>query len=197
MAVNGLSQAAIGRVLGLSPAAITKLKGQGMPVDSVEAAQAWRLQRQNVAARKPLPPGTRHHAAGPNLPPAHADGASPPAGASAPPAGPPFDAYTDSSEHRDRARTRREIAEANIAEMEEARQRRELIRVQSVMDQLALDYATTREGFLQMPARMAPLLAAESDPAAVERMLSAEIHKALTRLSEAPASVTRIEGGFE
>jgi hypothetical protein len=36
------SQAAIGRALGLSPASMTKLKGQGMPVHSVEAARAWR-----------------------------------------------------------------------------------------------------------------------------------------------------------
>lgn len=36
------SQAAIGRALGLSPASMTKCKGMGMPVHSVEAARAWR-----------------------------------------------------------------------------------------------------------------------------------------------------------
>lgn len=36
------SQAAIGRALGLSPASMTKLKQQGMPVDSVTNAKAWR-----------------------------------------------------------------------------------------------------------------------------------------------------------
>ena len=39
----GLTQKALGKLLGLSPAAITKLRRQGMPVDSVEAARAWRL----------------------------------------------------------------------------------------------------------------------------------------------------------
>lgn len=36
------SQAAIARGLGLSKAAITKYKLQGMPISSVEAARAWR-----------------------------------------------------------------------------------------------------------------------------------------------------------
>lgn len=36
------SQAAIGRALDLSPASMTKCKGMGMPVHSVEAARAWR-----------------------------------------------------------------------------------------------------------------------------------------------------------
>ena len=52
---GGVSQAFIARSLGLSGAAITKLKKQGMPVDSVEAALAWREQRLNIAARKPTP----------------------------------------------------------------------------------------------------------------------------------------------
>ena len=54
-ATQALSQAAIGRALDLSPASMTKLKKQGMPVDTVEAAQAWREARQNIAARKPAP----------------------------------------------------------------------------------------------------------------------------------------------
>jgi hypothetical protein len=36
------SQAAIGRALGLSPASMSKLKGMGMPINSVESARAWR-----------------------------------------------------------------------------------------------------------------------------------------------------------
>lgn len=175
-----LSQAAIGRALGLSPAAMTKLKRQGMPVDSVEAAQAWREARQNVAARKPVPVvvATMRRA--------------PPADATAPGDGADF-----LDEDRDRARTRREIAEANMAEMDEARQRRELIRVQAVQDQMALDYATTREGLLQIPARMGPTLAAESDPASVQRLLHAEIHQVLQRLSGAADAITQIEGAFD
>lgn len=43
MVNNMLTQKDLGKQLGLSPPAITKLRRQGMPVDSVEAARAWRL----------------------------------------------------------------------------------------------------------------------------------------------------------
>lgn len=176
---QSMSQAAIGRALGLSPAAMTKLKKQGMPVDSVEAAQAWREARQNVAARKPAPP------------PVAASIRRPDPAATFPPLGDALD------EDRDAARTRREIAEANMAEMDEARLRRELIRVQAVQDQMALDYATTREGLLQIPSRMGPTLAAESDPATVQRLLHAEIHQVLQRLAGAADALPHIEGAFD
>ncbi len=59
------SQAAVGRALGLSPAAMTKLKKMGMPVDSAEAATAWRQANLNIAAATGLPgpgrpPDPRH-----------------------------------------------------------------------------------------------------------------------------------------
>lgn len=41
------SQASIGRALGLSASSMTKLKGMGMPVDSVQSAHAWR--ESNIA----------------------------------------------------------------------------------------------------------------------------------------------------
>ena len=184
---KAMSQAAIGRALGLSPAAITKLKGQGMPVDSVAAAQAWREARQNVAQRKPAPvvvpdpaPVRRVEFNG-----------LPVFGGAAPPLDFPV------GEDRDEARTRREIAEANMAEMDEARLRRELIRVAAVQSQLSTDYATTRDAMLQIPARMAPLLAAEKDPAAVQTLLHAEIHQALMTLAGAADHVPAIDGAFE
>lgn len=181
-----MSQAAIGRALGLSPAAVTKLKGQGMPVDSVEAAQAWREARQNVAARKPAPSSMATVRRQPMASvPSSDDGRG---------AG---DGLGFLDEDRDMARTRREIAEANMAEMDEARLRRELIRVQAVQDQMALDYATTREGLLQIPARMGPTLAAESDPAAIQRMLHTAIHEALEKLAGSADRLPFIEGGFD
>ena len=45
------SQAALARALGLSPAAITKFKARGMPIDSVEAAQAWRAKHLRPRVR--------------------------------------------------------------------------------------------------------------------------------------------------
>ena len=40
--MNKLSQSALARALGLAKSRVTALKIQGMPVHSVEAAQAWR-----------------------------------------------------------------------------------------------------------------------------------------------------------
>ena len=184
-AMNEPSQAAIGRALGLSPAAITKLKGQGMPVHSVEAAQAWREARQNVAARKPLP-------SAPAL-------AAPPARGPVFPPGafPPPDMPDDLLEDHDAARTRLRIAEANMAEMNEAKMRREMINVAVVERQLATDYATTRDALLQIPARMAPLLASESDTATIHTMLDAEIHQALCNLAGTADQAKHAEGAFD
>ena len=170
--VNVPSQAAIGRALGLSPAAITKLKKQGMPVDSVEAAQAWRVARQNVAARKPAPA----------MPPARLPTAPP--AAAFPPLDRPVDDF-DTGEDHDAARTRLRISEANLSEMREAEERGALIRIDAVKAALSVAMATAREALLQIPSRLAPLLAANTDPASVQNLLHGEIHQALEHLSGA------------
>lgn len=170
---HSLSQAAIGRALGLSPAAITKLKHQGMPVDSIESAQAWRIERQNVAARKPLPSSI---VVPPSIPPRDPDGGG---------------SYPD--EDRDAARTRREIAEANLAELREAEARGDLIRVDAIRSALAGMIASTRDSLLQIPARVAPVLAVETDAARVHDLIQSEIHQALAQLIASPDRITRIE----
>ena len=43
----------------------------------------------------------------------------------------------------------------------------------------------SREALLQIPSRLAPLLAADTDPASVQNLLHAEIHQALEHLSGA------------
>lgn len=151
--VAELSQAALGRALDLSPPSITKLKKQGMPVHSVEAAQRWRRERQNVAQRKPLP-----EVDAPDLAPA---------------------------ESHDKARTRREIAEADLAELKLAEQRGELVRAAAVRAAVSKRAAALRESFLQLPARVVPLLAADPLPASMDRILRAEIVAALAQLTEA------------
>lgn len=49
------SQAAIARALGLAKSRITAMKKEGMPVHSIEAAQAWRVDCLDIARRKPAP----------------------------------------------------------------------------------------------------------------------------------------------
>lgn len=51
----------------MSSSNMTKLRKQGCPMDSVASVRAWRLERQNIAQRKPEPrrsaPATRDHLA--------------------------------------------------------------------------------------------------------------------------------------
>lgn len=162
--VNAPSQAAIGRALGLSPAAITKLKGQGMPVDSVEAAQTWRLARQNIAARKPLP--------------ADSPLAALPAIDRAP-------GQRADDESHDQARARRERAEADLAELKLAELRGELVRATAVRAAIARQAAGLREALLQMPSRLVPILAADPDPGRMDMALRAEIVSALQQITGA------------
>ena len=137
-------------------------------MDSIEAAQAWRVTRQNVAARKPAPATV---APAPRLPvsPLQGDAAE----------------DFDSGEDHDTARTRLRISEANLSEMREAEERGTLIRVDAVKAALSVAMATTRETLLQIPSRLAPLLAADTDPASVQDLLHSEIHHALETLSGA------------
>lgn len=143
---------------------MTQLKALGCPLDSVESARAWRQERQNIAQRK-SEPGT---------PPAPVIVAR-----EAAPAG-----YAWEESH-DAARTRREIAEANLAEMRESEERGGLIRVAAVEAVWGSTLAGVREHLLQVRARLAPLLAAESDPFKIDQLLDVEHGQALQLLAGA------------
>ena len=161
---KALSQNAIGRALNLSSSGMVKLKKQGCPMDSVESVRAWRQKRQNIAARKPEPEQDRPQVI--RAIEVKPDG-------------------SEIDESQDEARTRREIAEANLAEMKESEQRGDLIRVDAVKTALAHAYSATRDALLQIPARLSPLLAADADPTSVQNSLHAEIHQALQHLAGA------------
>jgi phage terminase Nu1 subunit (DNA packaging protein) len=179
--VSQMSQSDLGRALGLSPAAITKLKKQGMPVVSVDAAQAWRLARQSVARRKPQPATVPLTDAG--LRPM-SDGASVPlSDAALRPMGEGAYARQPESEYNT-ARTRREKAEAEIAELRLAEQLGLLINAAHVRAALAKRVAGLREAMLQLPARVVPLLAASPDASSMDKILRAEIVAALAQLTE-------------
>lgn len=184
-----MRQSELAKELGLSKQAVSKLKGQGMPVHSVEAARAWRDENLSVAARKE----TREAVPAPSAAPA------------APPRSRPemrtFPPLSDDEDGDDEdfkaARTREKISEANMAEMNEAKMRREMINVAVVERQLATDYATTRDALLQIPARIAPLIAGESDPAAIQTMLDSELHQALANLAGTAEMAKNAEGAFD
>ena len=72
-----------------------------------------------------------------------------------------------------------------LAEMRVDEERGSLIRVDAVKAALARAFATTRDNLLQIPPRVASLLAADNDVASVQNALHAEIHRALMNLSGA------------
>lgn len=84
------------------------------------------------------------------------------------------------------SRARREAAEAEMAELKLAEQHGTLIRLDAVKSALASVIAATRDSLLQLPARLAPVLAAESSAAAVHDIIQSEIHQALAQLTAAP-----------
>lgn len=85
---------------------------------------------------------------------------------------PAADGYTVS-------RNRREAADAEMAELKLAEQQGLLIRVDAVKQALAAAFTSTRDNLLQIPSRLAAVLAAESDSAKIHELLQAELHRAL------------------
>jgi len=92
------------------------------------------------------------------------------------------------------AKTLREAAEAQIAHLKLAEMRNDLIRIAAVKAALATVFATTRDAMLQIPARLAPTLAADADPANVQNVLHEEIHRALMHLSGAAERMGQTDG---
>jgi hypothetical protein len=82
------------------------------------------------------------------------------------------------------AKTLREVAEARIAQLKLAELRGELVRAADVKATYAQLAAGLREALLQIPARMAAVLAAEADQGKVHDILRAELHQVLAQLHE-------------
>lgn len=83
----------------------------------------------------------------------------------------------------DEARRRRELAEASIAEMRQEELRGDLIRVDVIRSHLASKISNMRDAFLQIPLRLGPVLAAETDAAKIHTLLEDEIIRAIAFVS--------------
>ena len=167
--VNLMTLADYAKHRGCSKAAVTKAAQAGRitlidgKIDAMIADAQWKA---NTRARMPA----RAARDEPGLP-----AGTPAVGGEATPEG---DGYWNS-------RGRREAAEAELAELKLAEQRKDLIRVTAVETVWAGLLAAAREHLLQVRARLAPLLAAESDVFKIEQLLDAEHSQALQLLSSA------------
>lgn len=81
------------------------------------------------------------------------------------------------------SRARREAAEADLAELDLAERNGQVIAVKAVEGAWAQALSAAREHLLQVRSRLAPLLAAESDPFKVDQMLDVEMSQALAHLA--------------
>jgi hypothetical protein len=97
---------------------------------------------------------------------------------------PQSDATSEPAESYQASRARREAAEADLAELKLKELEGQLMRTADARNEWAKRCAGLREGLLQLPARLAAVLAAEPDQAKVHDVLRLEIHAALSALVE-------------
>ena len=152
----------LARELGVSAATVTRDAAVGMPTHSVDAAAAWRREHRRPRHRAQQPPEGATAAGPPQMP-----GARP----EQPDDAGPGDYWA--------SRARRERAEAELAELKLAEQQGVLIRADAVRAAHAKRLAGLREALLQVPARLAPVLAAETDQARCHDTLQRELHAVL------------------
>jgi hypothetical protein len=81
------------------------------------------------------------------------------------------------------AKTAREVYDAKMAQLEYEQASGKLIEVAAVKNQVAAVLSSLREALMQIPARMSPVVAAESDAGKVHEMLTAELHQALEQFT--------------
>jgi phage terminase Nu1 subunit (DNA packaging protein) len=80
--------------------------------------------------------------------------------------------------------------QGGIAQMKLAELRGELIRVEAVRAVWASRIVSTRDALLQIPSRLAPVLAAETNLATVTQLLDDELRQALEQLSTPTTATT-------
>ncbi|HNB07786.1 MAG TPA: hypothetical protein PKV97_17760 [Thauera aminoaromatica] len=157
----------LARELQVSPPAVAQAKKSGrlsvIPTpdgdrfDLAVAKIQWEANRKRQRSAPPAPDA-------PSAPPSSADG-------------------TDGGAYWE-AKTRREAAEASIAELKEAELRGELVRKVEVERAIASRLVALRESLEVLADRLSALVAAESDAQACRRMLRDEHRKALATFTE-------------
>lgn len=165
-----LSVASWSEQMGMSrQAGYAAVKRCNIPVDGgmLDSDVATVLYRKRTRARTSERRGT--------------DQPSPPSSSSSQ----PHDVHDDGDGGYWSSRTRREKAEAELAELKLAEQLGQLVRAADVRSSVSRRSAALRESFLQIPARVVPLLAADPNPAKMDQILRAEIVAALAHLTEA------------
>lgn len=85
-------------------------------------------------------------------------------------------------------RTSREQAEAQLAHLKLLEQQGVLVNVEQVRAEFAKQVAAVRDGLLQLPGRLAPVLASETDLTRVKTAIDTEIRAVLSQFTAAEGS---------
>lgn len=152
-----LTDAEMARRLDCDPSLVKRYRERGMPMHSAAAARAWK--KANVRARV-APPHKR---------PPEDEGADAP---EIKPSG-----YMD-------ARTSRERAEAEAAQIRVLEARGRLVDLEKVRAEVARHLSGLRDSLLQIPSRLQSVLAAETDEVKVHDLLQDELYQALAAVAE-------------
>ena len=174
-----LTESGLARLLGVSRQAVHDLVKRG--IISKDAAGLIDVAQAQAALANSVHPSSKTAAA--------LQSTAPPPGTSPAATTPPENGQNVEVTSYHVAKTLREAAEAQMARLKLAEMQGDVIRITAVQTQLTV-FATVRDALLQIPARMAPVLAAETDPVAVHNVLHAEIHQALQHLAGASDRMT-------
>lgn len=169
----GMSIRDMARALGVGKSQAQRDKADGMPMDSAQAAQAWRAAHRDVS--RTVEGRIDRPAAAANL-------AAPPP----PPAAPDEDEPKpdDTVDYR-KARTEREQIRRDRERMELDQARGLLIDSREAARLAFTSFRALRDSVLNVPARVAQQLAVETDPMRIEQILAAELAAPLNAVNEA------------
>jgi hypothetical protein len=95
------------------------------------------------------------------------------------------------------SRSSREEAESRRAWLKLQEEEGALVRVDQVKAELAALLAPVREALMQLGARLAPLLAPQSDAGRIQTIIEAEMHQVLAPLGKAVAAQPPAEAGVQ
>lgn len=172
--------------LGVSKSQVARDKAAGMPMHDVAAARAWREAQHDLSrtvdGRIDRPASdSSARAAGGLASAAGAGGADavPPASAGADDGEP---ASEDTAKFR-QARADREATNAERARIELEQLRGNLISLVEAQRLAFTAFRSLRDAVLNVPARVRDQLAIETDAAAIEQLLEAELSAALSSLN--------------
>jgi hypothetical protein len=184
--VERISQTGLADMLGVQRQSVHELVRRGVLIPDADGLLGIAAARDAILANN-HPDSKTYRAAIEVL------GGQPPAQAQTG-ADPGPSTTSETARRRAEAVARREEIEAEIAQMRLDLERGKLLLAAAVWAEWGRKVAAMREAQLQIPSRLTPVLAAESDPKKIYAMLDAELRAVLQFVSD-PTTTEETENG--